>query len=48
MRAADENDLEEHKLVLLSRERLEEMLRTNQMKEITSQAAFLMALAHQG
>ncbi|HNY83340.1 MAG TPA: NUDIX hydrolase [Anaerolineaceae bacterium] len=48
VRAADENDLEEHKLVLLSRERLEEMLRTNQMKEITSQAAFLMALAHQG
>ncbi len=46
--AADGNDLEERKLVLLSRERLEEMLRTNQMKEITSQAAFLMALAHQG
>ncbi|MGB4595361.1 MAG: NUDIX hydrolase [Anaerolineaceae bacterium] len=39
-----DGDLEEHALVLLEREQLVEMLRTGQIKEITSQAAFLMAL----
>jgi ADP-ribose pyrophosphatase len=41
---AGDEDLEEHELVLLEREELVEMLGSNQMKEITSQAAFLMAL----
>ncbi len=40
----DDQDLEERELVLLEREQLVKMLQTNQIKEITSQAAFLMAL----
>lgn len=45
VRSAEDDDLEEHTLVLLDKKQLVDMLRTNQVKEITSQAAFLMALA---
>ena len=45
VRTAEDDDLEEHTLELLEKKKLVELLRSNQVKEITSQAAFLMALA---
>lgn len=48
VKSAEDEDLEDRELVLLEREELIELLNTNRMTEITSQAAYLMALAVEG